>query len=172
MSQTWAKLGIAKPKLAYCEPWNSLLWWSHPNQRRSITIRNYKPTTVMIASLVDDLDEDATRAVYMVVRELHDRKKPQKQNTIQMTWWQWLSHKNAERNQKMNKEQMIEDIVSKLREADTATVEEVFWFLELDSEGWKEVIHMYLIHRKGVWTHRNATVDKEPQLLAMLLPLR
>ena len=55
------------------------------NKRRSITIRQYKPTTVMIASLVDDLDEDATRAVYMVVRELHDRKKPQKQNTIQMT---------------------------------------------------------------------------------------
>ena len=35
----------------------------------------------------------------------------------------------------MNKEQMIEDIVSKLREADTATVEEVYWFLDLDSEG-------------------------------------
>ena len=31
---------------------------------------------------------------------------------------------------------------------------------------------MYLIQRKGVWTHRNATVDKESQLLAMLLPLR
>lgn len=35
----------------------------------------------------------------------------------------------------MSKDQMIEGIVSKLKEADTATVEEVFWFLELDSEG-------------------------------------
>ena len=35
----------------------------------------------------------------------------------------------------MNKEQMIEDIVLKLKEADASTVEEVFWFLELDSEG-------------------------------------
>lgn len=94
----------------------------------------------MIASLVDDLDEDATRAVYMVVRELHDRKKPQKQNTIQMTWWQWLSHKNAERNQKMNKEQMIEEIVEALKEADDATVEEIHWTLVQDGQIWKEVI--------------------------------
>ena len=35
----------------------------------------------------------------------------------------------------MDKTSMIEDIVAKLKEADTATVEEVFWFLELDSEG-------------------------------------
>ena len=34
----------------------------------------------------------------------------------------------------MDKTVMIEEITRRLREADTATVEEVFWFLELDSE--------------------------------------
>ena len=44
-------------------------------QRRSIPINQYKPTTVMIASMVDALDDEATKAVYLVVRELHDRPK-------------------------------------------------------------------------------------------------
>ena len=34
----------------------------------------------------------------------------------------------------MDKEQMIDNIVSKLRESDTGTVEEIFWFLELENE--------------------------------------
>ena len=41
-------------------------------------MKNYKPTTVMIAALVDDLDDDSTRAVYMVVKELHERQRPLK----------------------------------------------------------------------------------------------
>lgn len=35
----------------------------------------------------------------------------------------------------MDRNGMIEDIIQKLKEAETATVEEVYWFLELDTEG-------------------------------------
>lgn len=38
-------------------------------------MNQYKSTTILIASLVDELDDEATQAVYLVVRELHDRPK-------------------------------------------------------------------------------------------------
>ena len=53
----------------------------------------------------------------------------------------------------MSREEKIEYISEKLKEADDDILDEIYWALEL--EGWKEVIRMYLIHRKGVWTHRD-----------------
>lgn len=35
----------------------------------------------------------------------------------------------------MEKEEMVEQIFDKVREADTATVEQVYWFLMLEMEG-------------------------------------
>lgn len=41
---------------------------------------NYKPITVHIAAMVDELDESPCRAVYMVVKELHELQKAHIQN--------------------------------------------------------------------------------------------
>ena len=56
----------------------------------------------------------------------------------------------------MSREEKIEYINEKLREADDDTLDEIYWALEL--EGWEEVIRMYLIGVKGVWTHRDRTL--------------
>ena len=47
----------------------------------------------------------------------------------------------------MSREEKIEYINDKLREADDETLDEIFWALDL--EGWEEVIRMYLIGEKG-----------------------
>lgn len=41
---------------------------------------NYKPTTVHIAAMVDELKADPLRAAYMVVKQLYELQKAHNQN--------------------------------------------------------------------------------------------
>ena len=37
---------------------------------------------------------------------------------------------------------MIEEIIERIRNADTSTLEQFYWFLMLELEAWKEVIQI------------------------------
>lgn len=41
---------------------------------------NYKPITIHIATMVDELEANPCRAVYMVVKELYELQKAHNQN--------------------------------------------------------------------------------------------
>ena len=45
-------------------------------------------------------------------------------------------------------------------------IENVFWYMTVEGLIWEEVIQMYLIHRKGVWTNRNEQTFDNPHKLS------
>jgi hypothetical protein len=71
MSQRKTKLGIAKPKLAYCEPWVAVISWSQPERRR-LQLEVFRPDVLRCAMLLSDLNAEVFRAAYMVIQQLHE----------------------------------------------------------------------------------------------------
>ena len=62
-----------------------------------------------------------------------------------------------------NLRKRIQKAISRMKLED---LENLFWYLTVEGLVWKEVIQMYLIGRKGVWTNRNEQTFDNPHKLS------